>query len=35
MFVGEADTELITSYILLLISPKSRKKFLDKVRVKS
>ncbi len=34
MFVGEADTELITYYILLLTSQKSRKKFLDEVRVK-
>ena len=34
IFVGEADTELITYYILLLTSQKSRKKFLDEVRVK-
>ena len=30
MFVGEADTELITSYILLLISPNPVRSFWTK-----
>ena len=34
MFVGEADTLLITSYFLLITSQKSRKEFLDEVRGK-
>ena len=35
IFVGEADTELITSYILLLTSQKFRNEFWIEVRVKS